>query len=339
MTDPISPFRTDDERIAWAIAFNAKKDAFWRDQNIAMERQISDPVVSAYAAKRTEDERQRCMPVKLQQTLELELQWAEDAKKAVVADGARQAGKGRKPDQLQVIVNSLVKQNPSLELSDLIVMLRERCPGPDIVDIDEGMNKIILATTAGDKAVAYSGLKGRLTRARAKLARNSTKDASERPGKGKTAPMTDPILFGQARKRYDHAKMRGLSGEHRPTIKHEIQWAEGFKIEVVSAQARKGGSVRKLNPLQALMNDIVACNPQLSFSNMIAALKQQCPGPVIAEINEVENEVVLTAEAGGQIVTFSGLRKRFTTARGYAKRNEKPSATSCSANDVGHLMT
>ena len=92
-------------------------------------------------------------------------------KPEVLRDQARRGGKAEKRDALQREIEEIVKHTPSITTPGLLKCLKDRCPGPLLIEIDETQNEILFNAGPVDriKTAAITGLKDRRMRARQSL--------------------------------------------------------------------------------------------------------------------------------------------------------------------------
>jgi hypothetical protein len=139
---------------------------------------MSDRAILATAVESVESETTRQVAIRSQKSFEEALQDAERAKQRFIRQQARSGGKAAKADSLQMIITDIVRQNPEIAVTQLLLELGKH-QGDGIIDeIDEThiyfRQSGAAAKPEGGDAVGkrvisasapISGLKHRLTRA------------------------------------------------------------------------------------------------------------------------------------------------------------------------------
>jgi hypothetical protein len=174
---------------------NALHRQFWAEQSELTERRSSDPVLCAIATGSMDAEVIIGVPLKLRKTLDLALAHAADgetrfqsdshptgarvSKEDSLRDFCRKGGKALKGDTLSRLIEDLVRGDPTINEKTLLVELQRQTNIDDsiVISIDEeadvlagDVRKIAFEDRNGnEKSAPISGLKDRLTRARAKI--------------------------------------------------------------------------------------------------------------------------------------------------------------------------
>jgi len=96
-------------------------------------------------------------------------------------------------------------------------------------------------------------------------------------------------------------------------------------MELVKQNARhelavKGGTARKKDALQNLIEREIAHRPDIGVGGLLQMLKAQSPGSVIAQIDTNEGDIELR---DGKCVPVSGLKDRLYRARKFLKSSNR----------------
>ena len=171
------------------VKFNQRNRDFWADQRTLMDRRMADLAILETAVESVESENKRQVAIRSQKSFEEALLDAERAKQRFIRQQARSGGKAAKADSLQRIIADVVRQNPEIAVTQLLLELRKH-QGDGIID-EVDATRIYFRQTGraamsgggevvGMKVISasapISGLKHRLTRAR----RNVSKEGRSR---------------------------------------------------------------------------------------------------------------------------------------------------------------
>lgn len=167
-------FSGDD--VATIRKLNEQNARFWAGQSKLMERRMADEVILGLAIRETDSEANRQILVYSRKTFEQALADAEETKRRVHCELARQGGRSRKGDALQKLIQEIVMKNPKITLSLLRVTLGGEDGAGVVRSIDgpsEGLARVREIHFTNDdgrpKTAALLGLKDRLTRAKARI--------------------------------------------------------------------------------------------------------------------------------------------------------------------------
>lgn len=140
---------------------------FWDDQNLLLRRRMASSATLNAALDLLRAEQIEGVPIRHQTSLYKALEDAERTGKRFLMEHASKGGKAKKSDALQLLIEKIVKREPSISVRQLESQL-EAYQGIDIIDdIEDGS----IWFTNGDslKEAKVSGLKDRLLRAKRKL--------------------------------------------------------------------------------------------------------------------------------------------------------------------------
>jgi hypothetical protein len=136
---------------------------------------MSDEVILQIATDDVRSEAARRVPLGPQKLFEQALADAENTKKFVQRDFSRKGGRARKSDELQDLIEEIVLAKPNINTHRLLLELKgERGVGRVSIDgvsdcLRNGRREIHFEDCKGTpKAAPVSGLKDRLSRAKAK---------------------------------------------------------------------------------------------------------------------------------------------------------------------------
>lgn len=140
---------------------------FWSDQRELLDRRMADSAIRESAFENMRAQQLQGLPIFFQTCIEKALEDAERVGRRFIVRQARKRGIASKTDVLQLIIEEIVRRQPSITARRLIEILRERQGIAPIEDIDDGT---IWFTNHDDrsKEANISGLKDRLSRAKAK---------------------------------------------------------------------------------------------------------------------------------------------------------------------------
>ncbi|HYL33444.1 MAG TPA: hypothetical protein VEU53_09915 [Stellaceae bacterium] len=151
---------------------------FWRKRAKRMEQRLGDVAIRETAFALIRSEHQRGVPLFHQISVDLALEQAahasdrfikaSDSYERFIKERAREAGKAKKTDALQMAIEALVRQDPRITEPQLRTKLT-REQWPDVIeDVDDEV--IAFKDRHGrGKEAKLSGLKDRLSRARMKV--------------------------------------------------------------------------------------------------------------------------------------------------------------------------
>lgn len=156
---------------------NERNARFWAEQKILLQQRISDPGLYDVAKRDMDFEAARGVPIKQQKTLEQALADAAYGKASFHSQLSIKGGRTPKSDSLQELIQKFVHEEPKLNQRQLWHRLRREIGKGIIVSIDaDGPNgndyvkRIHFVSGDGKvKTAPVSGLKNRLSRAKAKL--------------------------------------------------------------------------------------------------------------------------------------------------------------------------
>lgn len=156
----------------WAREMNIHHRSFWEAEAVKFRGRAERPALIAAALRRVQDEQLRRVPVTSQKDLgaflaDVERELAEFSQMSARERGAN-GGRSRKPDALNLIIESLVAKRPRVSLAQLLDSLKQHEGLGVISDIAD--NEIGYVTKGHSKVIRVSGLKDRLSRARKKAA-------------------------------------------------------------------------------------------------------------------------------------------------------------------------
>lgn len=167
---------------------NRLNKTFWAAQKVLMDQRVQRRELVLVAMAFISEEAKRHVPVGHRRTFEKALQDAEEVVdiigqpqpteiplgKAALVEAARKAGSAPKADALTRLIRRLVAKRPSLSLQELVSTL-ESLKGLGIIhDVGAGL---VWFTNRGKqlKDVPLSGLRGRLSRAKAEFRRTQSR--------------------------------------------------------------------------------------------------------------------------------------------------------------------
>jgi septum formation inhibitor-activating ATPase MinD len=166
-------------------SFNKK---FWKKQNALMNRRLKRRELVMAAAQFLADEARRHVPMGYRRSFETALADAEQAALILATEGtvgdafaisilaasARKAGSARKIDDLGKLIEQLVARQPTMSVQELTAILDQQKGIGLIQDVDDGG---IWFTNKGkwSKRVPLSGLRSRLSRAKAQFRRSQSR--------------------------------------------------------------------------------------------------------------------------------------------------------------------
>jgi hypothetical protein len=154
---------------------NDQNRRFWVKQSQLRNERIANEAILEITTNDMRSETSRSVPIKAQKSLEQALADAENSKKCFQSQFSRKGGKARKGDALRDLIDEIVLHEPEIRAHQLLRALKgER--GLGRVSIDGGSD--YLSNDRRDihfndykgtpKAAPVSGLKDRLSRAKAK---------------------------------------------------------------------------------------------------------------------------------------------------------------------------
>lgn len=157
---------------------NQENKLFWSEQMALTEQLLSNPSLVQAAWEELDFEVARGIPLKQRKTLEKALVDVARIQSVFQTDLSRKGGKAAKRDRLQVLIEAIVAKEPGITERQLWHRLRAEIGNGVIVSIDldapasEGHTRRIhfLASDGKVKTAPVSGLKDRLSRAKAKIA-------------------------------------------------------------------------------------------------------------------------------------------------------------------------
>ena len=160
-----------------AATLNERNARFWAEQKILLEQRISDPALFHLAKRDMDFEAARGVPVKQLKTLEQALADAAYSQSTFHSQHSLKGGRAPKSDSLQELIQEIVHCDPRISQRALWHRLRSEIGKGIIVSIDAErsvaagfVRKIHFVTGDGKvKTARISGLKNRLSRAKAKL--------------------------------------------------------------------------------------------------------------------------------------------------------------------------
>lgn len=141
-----------------------------------------------------------------------------------------------------------------------------------------------------------------------------------------TRQCADPILFRHAVKRVKNEILRGVPTYSQLTLEQALDDAEEARREDRSQVARTGGRALKGDPLQALIEDWVRRNPELTLSQLLSRLQDHCPLFPIEEVAEEEITIKLAGSDRVKSVPISGLKDRLSRAKKKVRSRKAASA-------------
>lgn len=145
------------------VRMNLHSEAFWKTQKQVMEKGLSDPAVALMAFESARWEMSRPL-VSQWSRYEVIVERAVSQNALSLTCFAKKGGSAPKKDELQKVIETLVRQYPELRLSELKVRL-SRCE-PPIMDVTDHVVSYETEPGSPLKDAPISGLKHRLTRAR-----------------------------------------------------------------------------------------------------------------------------------------------------------------------------
>jgi hypothetical protein len=159
------------------MTLNERHARFWADQKILLEQRISDPGLYHLAKRDMDFEASRGVPLKQQKTLEQALADAAQSRAIFHLWLSLKGGRAPKSDSLQELIQRFVHEEPKINRQRLWHRLRAEIGKGIVVSIDaespsgEGsVRRIHFISRDGKvKTARVSGLKNRLSRAKAKL--------------------------------------------------------------------------------------------------------------------------------------------------------------------------
>ena len=162
---------------ATAATLNERNARFWAEQKILLEQRISDPGLYDLAKRDMDFEAARGVPVKQLKTLEQALADAAYGKAMFHSQLSIKGGRAPKSDSLQELIQNCAHENPKISQRELWHRLKKEIGKGIIVSIDAespcedgSVRKIHFMSSDGKvKTALVSGLKNRLSRAKAKL--------------------------------------------------------------------------------------------------------------------------------------------------------------------------
>jgi hypothetical protein len=150
------------------VEINRRNATFWEGQRDLRDRRMADPAILATAIADISSELARGVHILAQKLFETALADAEATKRRFSSQRGRDAGRTRKADPLQVLIEAAVRRKPKLTEMELRQHLENHA---GIEPIQEVTRESIFVTKPNDatKKVPLSGLKHRLSRAKGKL--------------------------------------------------------------------------------------------------------------------------------------------------------------------------
>jgi hypothetical protein len=160
-----------------SVTLNERNARFWAEQKILLNQRISDPGLYHLAKRDMDFEVARGVPLKQQKTLEQALADAAYSKATFHSQLSLKGGRAPKSDSLQELIQKFVHEDPKISQRQLWYKLRTEIGKGIIVSIDAecpsedgSLRKIHFMSGDGKvKTARVSGLKNRLSRAKAKL--------------------------------------------------------------------------------------------------------------------------------------------------------------------------
>jgi hypothetical protein len=141
---------------------------FWADQRALLERRMVDHVLRQTAFELMDGELRRQVPVKSQLSMYQAFADADKMRRQFLAAQGRAGGKAPKSDALQLLIERIVERRPSITCQELERQLEVRSGIDPIVEFD-GAIICFTKRDGGLKEAPLTGLKDRLSRARAKI--------------------------------------------------------------------------------------------------------------------------------------------------------------------------
>lgn len=152
----------------YLVQMNRTSAEFWEEQRVLRDRRISDPVILATAVADIDSELKRGVQIRAQKTFETALAHAEATKQRFSSQRGRAAGKAKKGDSLQALIEEIVRKKPAITEAELRQKLKHQEEIDPIQEIDK--DSIFITSANGmTKEIPLSGLKHRLSRAKKKL--------------------------------------------------------------------------------------------------------------------------------------------------------------------------
>jgi hypothetical protein len=150
------------------VRINLQNEKFWQEQRILRDRRMADPAILATAVADMTSELSRNVPVRAQKIFEAALADAEAAKQRFISERARTAGRVKKSDPLQTLIEKMVLEKPAITSVELRRLINNHA---DVEPIEEVTSKAVYVTRPNGtaKKVPLTGLKHRLSRAKKKL--------------------------------------------------------------------------------------------------------------------------------------------------------------------------
>ena len=145
---------------------NRRNQKFWRVEQAQAERRMANPLLRDLAMRDLEYEALRHVPIYYRKSLERALQDAEEARRRTLTAFGQKGGRAKRCDLLQELILEIASKTPEVTAPELIDRLkREKFDGV-IEDVDK--SKIyFIDGKGGSKSAKISGLKDRLSRAKA----------------------------------------------------------------------------------------------------------------------------------------------------------------------------
>jgi hypothetical protein len=126
--------------------------------------------------------------------------------------------------------------------------------------------------------------------------------------------LSDAVVVGQAVGDLESEARRGVPVYHQKTLEVALRDAEQRKKDVQQQQARRGGTVKKTDALQALIIELVRKAPSLTGSALLERLRTMQGGGVV---DDIADGTISFHGRDGRIkdAPISGLKDRLSRAR------------------------
>jgi hypothetical protein len=159
---------------------NQRNKSFWDKQNALRNARAKDPLLVAMLNYELQSPYYRFCPVAFQKSVEQIFEDAEERKKLVLShcepairqdalrEQARNAGKNKRPDGLQQLIQAIVRANPVITSAQLLEEF-QTFPRPEpVIDVDEKdvIFRVRIGSGEVSKSARISALKDRLSRAK-----------------------------------------------------------------------------------------------------------------------------------------------------------------------------
>jgi hypothetical protein len=99
---------------------NRQNREFWNARQLLRERRMADGAIREIAFDVMRDETKRGIPIKLQKSIYVALEYAENANQRFFSERGRKSGLAKKIDALQELIEEFVQREPGLTEPQLL---------------------------------------------------------------------------------------------------------------------------------------------------------------------------------------------------------------------------